>query len=86
MVVTSHLRASAAVAKWLKAPVLETKTWVQLYSWPSLSSNQDYFESSMHIIFFDCDEIALNIFCLTLGTIRGYEVSFFVRMPQKALS
>ena len=44
----SHLRACAAMAEWLKAPVLKHKTWVQLSTWPSLLSNQDHIESSIY--------------------------------------
>ena len=81
----SHLRSCAALAEWLKAPVLKPKTWVQLSTWSSLLSNQDYIESSI-LIYFNYDKIALNSFCLTLGMIRGYQISFSVKMPQKALS
>ena len=73
------------MAEWLKAPVLKPKTWAQVSTWSSLLSSQHYIESII-LNFFDYDKIALNIFCLTLGKIRGYQVSFSVKTPQKALS
>ena len=72
------------MADWLHAPVLKPMTWVQLSTWPSLLSNQHYIESSI-LIFFDYDKIALNIFCLALGMIREYQVSFSVKTSQKTL-
>ena len=46
-----HLRSCAAVAECLNAPVLKPNTWVQVSTWSSLSSNQDYIESSILIFF-----------------------------------
>ena len=65
---------------------LKPKTWVQLCSWPWLLSNQDYIDTSILIFFFDYDKIAFNIFCFTLGMIRGYWISFSVKTPLKSLS
>ena len=45
------------------AQCLKPKTWIQLSTWPSLLSNQDYIESNI-LIFFDYDKIAFNIFLL----------------------
>ena len=60
MVVT--LRSLSAVAKCLKAPVLENlRPGVQLSIWPSLLSNQYYIESSI-LIFFSITTKSLLIF------------------------
>ena len=38
-----------------------------------------------HLIFFDYDKIAFNIFLLVLDMIRGYQVLFSVKTPQKSI-
>ena len=47
----SHLRSCAAMAEWLKAPVLKPKTWVQYCGWSSLLSSQHFIDSSILIFF-----------------------------------
>ena len=59
----NHLRSCAVVAEWFKAPVLKSKTWVQYSGWSSLSSNQDYIESSI-LIFFQLRQNRFEYFLL----------------------
>ena len=71
----SHLRARAAVAEWLTAPVLKPKTWVQYSGWSLLSSNEHYIESSILIFF----RLRQNRFqCLFFDTRYDHKVSGFI--------
>ena len=61
--------------KWLNAPVLKPKIWVQVSTWSSLLSNQHYIESSI-LIFFRLRQNRFEYFLF--DTRYGQRVSGFI--------